>query len=104
MRKDQDGAEATYRKALEVDPNHKGALNNLGGILICKDVNGAERMYRKVIELDPKYTNSIWGLSTCREKLNDIPGAIEFMEQYLSLGGSLDGESRLATLLGRSVS
>ena len=100
VRNDTEGAEAMYRKALEVDPNYKGALNNLALILrsVRKDVNGAERMYRKVIELDPKYTNSIWGLSVCREDLNDIPGAIEFMEQYISLDGKLDGEGRLATL------
>ena len=46
-----------YRKAIELDPSHCLAHNNLGILLqiVRKDHDGAEKMYRKAIELDPTY-------------------------------------------------
>ena len=46
-----------YRKAIELDPSHAKAHNNLGLLLetVRKDYDGAEKMYRKAIELDPSH-------------------------------------------------
>jgi len=49
-----------YRKAIELDPSHAMAHNNLGLLLqyVRKDYDGAEKMYRKAIELDPSYATA----------------------------------------------
>ena len=54
VRKDHDGAEAMYRKAIELDPQHAMAHNSLGVLLteVRKDYDGAEAMCRKGILLD----------------------------------------------------
>ena len=51
VRKDYDGAEAMYRKAIKLDPQYATAHSNLGSLLqnVRKDYDGAEAMYRKVI-------------------------------------------------------
>jgi len=55
VRKDHAGAEAAYRKAIELDPTNAVAHNNLGILLmdVRKDHAGAEAAFRKAIELDP---------------------------------------------------
>jgi len=53
VRRDHDGAEKMYRKAIELNPSVAPAYNSLGLLLrdVRKDVDGAERMFRKAIEL-----------------------------------------------------
>jgi tetratricopeptide (TPR) repeat protein len=102
VRKDYDGAERHYRKAIELGPTAL-RYNNLGTLLkdVRKDYDGAEKMYRKAIDLDSKKTNARWNLSTILEnQRNDVPGAVKLMEEYVNLGGNSfsDGKDRLATL------
>jgi tetratricopeptide (TPR) repeat protein len=102
VRKDYDGAERHYRKAIELAPT-AAKYTNLGALLknVRKDYDGAENMYRKAIELNPKLTAAHWNLSCILEnQRNDVPGAVELMEEYVRLGGvpGFDGEQRLATL------
>ena len=101
VRKDYDGAERQYRKAIELKPTAI-RYNNLGSVLkdARKDYDGAETMYRKAIELDPKHASACWNLSDLLEKQrNDIPGAIEFTEKYIQAGNpDNDGEQRLEEL------
>ena len=87
----------------EVDPSCAEAYNSLGTLLndVREDYDGAEEMYRKAIELDPNVGEGRiwWGLSECLEKKNDIPGAIEAIEEYIRRGDpDNDGEARLAKL------
>jgi tetratricopeptide (TPR) repeat protein len=100
-RKDYDGAERHYRKAIELEPTAL-SYNSLGSILktVRKDYDGAEKMFRKAIELDPKLTAARWNLSLILEdQKNDIPGAIELVEEYVKLGGNNSkGIDRLAEL------
>ena len=97
---DYRGAEKLYRTKIKFDPNNATAHNNLGYCLEKKqqpDYNAAEEHYRKAIYLDPKNTSALWNLSVILEKRrNDIPGAIELMEEYVSLGD--DGKERLEKL------
>ena len=78
------------------------AHSSLGSVLadMRKDYDGAETHYRKAIELDPKWTNACWNLSRLLERQrNDIPGAIEAMEEYIRRGNpDNDGEQELARL------
>lgn len=52
---DFDGAEASYRKAVEIDPSLEAAWFNLGNVLQNHkdDVEGAEAAFRKAVEADP---------------------------------------------------
>ncbi len=103
VRKDYDGAERHFRKAIELKPT-AAKYSNLGALLknVRKDHAGAEQMFRKAIELDPKLTAARWNLSVILENpKNDIAGAVELMEEYVRLGGIpyfSDGKDRLATL------
>ena len=90
-----------YARCIALDPNHAEAHNNLGDVLkkVRKDYAGAELHYRKAIELDPEWANACWNLSGLLKRKNDIPGAIEAMEEYIRRGNpDNDGEQRLAYL------
>ena len=57
-RGDLDGAEAMYRKALEINERLSrlkgmaGDYGNLGSVMLTRsDLDGAEEMYRKALEL-----------------------------------------------------
>ena len=91
-----------YTRCIALDQSHVEAHSNLGSVLadVRKDYDGAETHYRKAIELDPKWTNACWNLSDILERQrNDIPGAIEAMEEYIRRGNpDNDGEQELARL------
>ena len=59
IRKDNDGAERYYKKALELDPNRANHTGNYANFLkdIRKDYNGAERLFKKALELNPNDVN-----------------------------------------------
>ena len=47
-----------YQKVLKIDPNHLGALNNLGVIYKnLQDYQKAKDCYKKAIECDPNYAD-----------------------------------------------
>ena len=91
-----------YTRCIALDQSHVEAHSSLGSVLadVRKDYDGAETHYRKAIELDPKWTNACWNLSRLLERQrNDIPGAIEAMEEYIRRGNpDNDGEQELARL------
>ena len=102
VRKDYDGAERHYRKAIELEPSDAEIHFIFGYFIeiVRKDYEGAERLYRKAIELDPKNVNAHWDLSRFLEnQKNDIPGAIKAVEEYIRRGNpDNDGEQRLEKL------
>ncbi|MCM2275788.1 MAG: tetratricopeptide repeat protein [Candidatus Didemnitutus sp.] len=55
-RKDWAAAEASYRSALAVDPDHLSALNNLAWLLATQDrsLEEAERLIRRALALNPE--------------------------------------------------
>ena len=54
-REDFDGAEAAYRRAIEIDPNYADAHYNLALLLEPGGLDGAEAAYRRAIEINPNY-------------------------------------------------
>jgi len=61
IRKDYDGAEEHFRRALAVDPNH---ANNLGSYAIFladirKDYDGAEEHFRRALAVDPNHATNL---------------------------------------------
>ena len=100
VRKDYDGAERHFRKAIELKPTAL-KYNNLGSLLkTVRNYDDAEWHYRKAIELDPRDAYPCWSLNLLLEsQRNDIPGAIKAVEEYIRRGNpDNDGEERLATL------
>jgi protein O-mannosyl-transferase len=61
VRKDMDGADAHYRRALEADPKHANTLGNYAVFLknVRKDMDGAKSHYRRALEADPKHANTL---------------------------------------------
>ncbi|WP_277185914.1 tetratricopeptide repeat protein [Caballeronia sp. BR00000012568055] len=53
-------AEAAYRKAIELDPAHAAALNNLGVLLEGRgESNQAEALYRAALSSNPTYADAL---------------------------------------------
>jgi tetratricopeptide (TPR) repeat protein len=51
----QSGAQEFYRAVLNLDPQHKGAFNNLGVIALdAKDYSEAEKWFRRAEDVDPR--------------------------------------------------
>ena len=100
MRKDYDGAEKLYRKAIELDPSYAALHNNLADCLMNRgDLGGAETSVRIAIEIDPNEAIAHFTLGEILEKKNDIPGAIDAIKEYIRRGDpDNDGEQQLATL------
>eukprot|EP00947_MAST-08B_sp_MAST-8B-sp1_P000521 g521.t1 len=61
LRKDYNGAEAMYKRAIEADPNHAAALSNYGHLLqtVRKDYDGAEAMCKRAIEANPNHAAAL---------------------------------------------
>jgi len=58
--KDVNGAEAAYRRALELDPEHSLALGNLANLTWRhrNDISTTEALYRKAIDADARNANA----------------------------------------------
>ena len=76
-----------YRKAIELDPSHAMAHNNLGLLLqyVRKDYDGAEKMYRKAIELDPSHAN-VGRVAILRQRAVFRCQLGSFLEQFKRAG------------------
>lgn len=72
-------AEAAYRTAIELDPKHSSAWNNLGTLLknYPERFEEAESAYRRAIELDPHDANP-W--NNLGRLIRNCPGRIEEAE------------------------
>ena len=93
VRKDYDGAERHFRKAIELDPTAASSKthNNLGNLLknVRKDYDGAEKLYRKAIELDPSYAlahNNLGNL--LKDVRKDYDGAEKLYRKAIELDPS----------------
>ena len=101
FKKDTDGAEVVYRRAIEIDPNRASVHCNFGVLLQAhkKDIDGAEAAYRRVIEIDPNDAITHWNLSFLLEKRGDLRGAIEATKSYIAAGNPWqNGKQRVKKL------
>ena len=71
QKKDIDGAEAAFNKAIECDPKYALAWNNLGNLLMDhnKDYAGAIVAFKKVLAIDPEYADAKYNLDYIHEIL-----------------------------------
>ena len=84
---DLDGAEAEYLKAIEIDPQHTGALCNLGFLLRTErnQQAEAEQLFRRMIQLEPDDPNAHNNLGETLKAQGDAAGAKKAYERALSI-------------------
>lgn len=102
---DDAAAEASIRKALELDPRHAAALNQLG---ILRRRQGrfdeAESAYLKAITADPGYGLAHYNLGVLYELyLQRLEPALQHFETYQELGAGDEQVARWIVDLRRRV-
>lgn len=80
-----DKAEATYLKAIALDPNNPVAYHNIGGTY--RDTGRTElalQAFNKAVELDPKFIFSYKSLAQIYFDRKDYPSARRALEEYFN--------------------
>jgi hypothetical protein len=81
-----DGAIASYRKAIALDPRDAWAHNGLGNVQAVKgDVAGAIASYRKAIALDPRHALAHYNLGNTLAAKGDVEEAIACFKKAIVL-------------------
>jgi|TARA_B110000037_G_scaffold177276_1_gene202590 tetratricopeptide (TPR) repeat protein len=92
-----DVAQDLYNQILKINPNHTGALNNLGAIFKeLKDYQKAKKFYEKSIEINPNYAVAYNNLGAIFMELKDyqkgkgcFEKAIEINPNYVNANYNL---------------
>jgi serine/threonine protein kinase/tetratricopeptide (TPR) repeat protein len=91
-KKDLAGAEAAFRKAIDLDPKYAWAHSNLGVALRANGrVEEAIACYRKAIELDPKLALAHLNLGNALADKGQMDEAIACMQKALALDPNFAG-------------
>ncbi|HLJ18879.1 MAG TPA: tetratricopeptide repeat protein, partial [Stellaceae bacterium] len=101
-------AVAAGRRAIELDPNHPSALNNLGiAYFDIEDYAAAEQCYRRAIALDPGFAEAYSNLGNALRTTKRLDEAVEaynraialrpnYAEAYNNLGTALRDQKKAA--------
>lgn len=80
-----DGAEAAYRRALQLDPSLANALTNLGNLMYKRGQhNEAEQFYRRALALDAEQPEAFYNLGFLLYDRGDIVEAIGHFKRALA--------------------
>jgi tetratricopeptide (TPR) repeat protein len=80
-------AAAHFRKAVELDPGHAEAHNNLGiSLFLTRDLDGAARAYEKAIQLNPDYAHAHCGLGLTLQQQGQFGKALAALQVGHYLG------------------
>jgi superkiller protein 3 len=83
---DLPGAEAAFRKAIEVDPKYSEAHNALGGVLAMRnDALGAIAAYKAAIAADPKNSRPYSNLGKMLFEQGQLEEAITHLKQAVAV-------------------
>jgi tetratricopeptide (TPR) repeat protein len=98
-----DQAREAYRRALELDPEHAGALVNLGRLLhVAGAPSVAEAHYRRALASHPDDETAAFNLGVVLEDLGRLGEAIEAYERAIALDpASTDAHYNAALLYER---
>jgi hypothetical protein len=79
---DVDGALASCRLALVIDPSSVPALANAGTIMwLNGDLAEADRLYAKAHELDPAHVGVMLNIATLRHEEGDLERSLQWIEE-----------------------
>ena len=82
----QTEAIESYKKCVDLDPQHAAAYINLGTLHYNRhDYIQAERFYRKAIEVDPRYALAYFDLGNVLDETGRLPEAIRAYQSAISL-------------------
>jgi tetratricopeptide (TPR) repeat protein len=80
-----EGAEAAYRRALQLDPSLANALTNLGNLMFKRgQQQEAEQFYRSALAIDPEQPEAFYNLGFLLYDRGDIPEAISSFKRALA--------------------
>jgi serine/threonine-protein kinase len=83
---DAAGAIASFRRAINIDPQLARAHYNLGNALLAQgDAEGAIAYYRQAIDLEPKLTRVHANLGIALDAQGDVAGAIASFRKAIAL-------------------
>lgn len=83
---DSPAAQSFYRAALNLDPQHKGAFNNLGVIALeAKEYGEAEKWFRRAEDVDPRNAKTHFLLAKALLGRNDRQAARTEIEMALRI-------------------
>ena len=96
-----EAAYGPFKRCADLDPNHAGAHDGLGGVLldVREDYPRAEEHFRAAIRLAPKVADAHCNLAAVLERREALDGAIREMLEYVRLSGDPDGSGK-ATIAG----
>jgi tetratricopeptide (TPR) repeat protein len=97
----EDGlAESHYKQALEAEPDHAGALLNLGNVSYRRGALGqACELYRAASRSEPEYAEAWYNLANALDDLGHIDSSVQAYETALRLEPELgDAHFNLALL------
>lgn len=78
--------ERGYRKALELEPDHPGALLNLGNLLYQRGkLAEARDLYRSAVEAAPEYAEAHYNLANVLDDLGQSDAAVSEYREALAL-------------------
>ena len=79
-------AAALYEKAIELDPSHSGAMNNLGASLIeLNRQEEAEQYFRQAIAVNPNFADPHCNLGVLLRSKSDLTGSEAALRRSLKL-------------------
>ena len=95
-------AVAEFKKAIEADPTHAGAHNNLGVTYERLDREEAQAQLEKAIQLMPDFTHAHFNLARILMKKGRVPAAVAELQQTVRIDPSHVGAlNMLGMALGR---
>jgi len=82
---DPQGANAQFRRALDLDPNNAPALQNLGIVALrMNDVNAATDYLNRALALNPRLPLALNTLGVVHARNNDLPRAVEMWDRAVT--------------------
>ena len=80
------GAETVYRKALELDPDHPGLLQNLGALIALRgDPKAALDLFDRLLATEPYYASAHFNRANALQALGRSQKAIEAFRAVIAL-------------------
>jgi tetratricopeptide (TPR) repeat protein len=80
-----EGAEAAYRRAIELDPSLANALTNLGNLMFKRGrANEAEQFYRRALAIDPEQPEAFYNLGFLLYDRGEVNQAIASFKRALA--------------------